>query len=271
LFRALANEGRVIYFRPHRFIPSDVIPLAETEIPTIALDGTALLLDIDGTLLDIASTPDGVAVPPDLKASICVLYERLGRALAFVSGRTLESIDALFSPPTLPAIGCHGAQLRPSADHIETVDIVPAHFGALFSDIATLAAGILVEDKQFSVAIHYRLAPEAEEQIVRRLLEHRDAIAAAGLQLLRGKAMVEIKSRAYNKGSALKALMSYPPFSGRRPVFLGDDTTDEDVFRVLPDFGGIGLSVGRRIQGAKGTFDSPADVRRWLAKLVLQD
>ena len=62
--------------------------------------------------------------------------------------------------------------------------------------------------------------------------------------------------------------MAYPPFRGRQPVFVGDDVTDEYVFAVLPEFDGLGFSVGREIEGLAGCFDDPAHVRGWLARLA---
>ena len=142
-----------------------MIQLEQTKIPPVDLSSSALLLDIDGTLLDIAPTPDRVFVSPLLRDTIAVLHERCGGAVAFVSSRMLELIDELFAPLTLPAVGCHGAQLRPSPELTMTADPVPAEFGVLLADIAKMAPGILVENKRFSYAIHYRLAPEAEEPI----------------------------------------------------------------------------------------------------------
>jgi trehalose 6-phosphate phosphatase len=63
--------------------------------------------------------------------------------------------------------------------------------------------------------------------------------------------------------------MKHAPFAGRRPIFIGDDTTDEPVFPVIPEFGGLGFSVGRRVAGVPGHFDRPRDVRRWLEILAV--
>src|ERR1700748_857903 len=73
---------------------------------------SALFLDIDGTLLDIARTPDAVVVPTELQLALVRLYDVLEGALAFVSGRSLVTIDRLFAPLRTAAIGCHGAEVR---------------------------------------------------------------------------------------------------------------------------------------------------------------
>ena len=68
-------------------------------------------------------------------------------------------------------------------------------------------------------------------------------------ELLAGKAVIEIKYAAFNKGSAVRDLMTYPPFAGRAPIFVGDDRTDEDAFKVVPEFNGQAMSVGRKLPG----------------------
>jgi trehalose 6-phosphate phosphatase len=62
--------------------------------------------------------------------------------------------------------------------------------------------------------------------------------------------------------------MKHAPFKGRRPIFIGDDVTDESVFAIMPDFGGLSFSVGRRVMGVADHFDEPRDVREWLARLA---
>jgi len=85
--------------------------------------------------------------------------------------------------------------------------------------------------------------------------------------LLTGKAVIEVKSVGFNKGSAVRELMSYPPFAGRAPIFNGDDVTDEAAFEVVPEFNGFAISVGRKVPGVNAVFHAPEDVRRWLDKI----
>ena len=86
--------------------------------------------------------------------------------------------------------------------------------------------------------------------------------------MLPGKFVFEIKRTGFDKGTGVRQLMRHAPFTGRKPVFLGDDTTDEAAFAVLPELGGTGISVGRRIAGAASCFETPHDVRTWLAELA---
>ena len=91
------------------------------------------------------------------------------------------------------------------------------------------------------------------------------------LELLPGKSVVEIKQTGFNKGTAVRELMTYAPFSGRRPLFVGDDMTDRDVFAIMPEFRGIAISVGDKVAGVDYCFDQPPDVRRWLEQISRVD
>lgn len=236
----------------------------------IVLSEAAILLDIDGTLLDFAPTPREVQVPASLRATLQRLYEKTGGAVALVSGRSLDDIGLLFAPLELPAVGGHGAELSlsPGAD---TGAVRPGPLDARvkrkLAQVRELGPGVLLEDKAHSLAIHYRLAPNKEEA-VRAAVEAICASFPEGLlEILPGNKVIEIKQSGFDKGTAVRELMRYPPFEGRRPIFIGDDTTDEMVFPVLPEFDGTGFSVGRRVAGAAGCFDSPSDVRSWLENI----
>jgi trehalose 6-phosphate phosphatase len=238
-------------------------------IPQFDFRRAALLLDIDGTLLDIAPTPEAVTVPNRLMETIEVLFQRASGALAFISGRRIATIDRLFAPLKLPSVGCHGAEFRARADgEIDEAVCLPEPLKRRIIEIAGITPGIRVEDKVHTIALHFRHAPGAGPALMRALVEQRAALMAADLQLLSGKAVIEIKPRWFNKGTGVSRLMRHPPFFGRVPVFLGDDTTDQDVFRMLPEYDGLGYAVGRNLQGAAFTFESPRDVRNWLTRLA---
>jgi trehalose 6-phosphate phosphatase len=85
---------------------------------------------------------------------------------------------------------------------------------------------------------------------------------------LPGKSVCEIKQTGFDKATGVRELMTHEPFRGRRPIFIGDDVTDESVFAIMPDLGGLAFSVGRRAQGVTDHFDEPRDVRAWLARLI---
>jgi trehalose 6-phosphate phosphatase len=170
----------------------------------------------------------------------------------------------------MPVIGGHGAEMRLSGDG-PISKRRPAPLGARLRRKLHALAGIdprlLVEDKLHSVAVHYRLALQREDLLKREV----EAIIAADreseAESLFGKAVIEVKPKHFNKGTAVAELMTCEPFAGRTPLFIGDDTTDEAVFAILPDLGGYGFSVGRDMSGADGVFESPQAVRAWLASL----
>jgi trehalose 6-phosphate phosphatase len=232
----------------------------------IALDRAALFFDIDGTLLDLAPTPDRVLVPPGLPGTLENLFRSTGGATAFLTGRAIAAVDLLFAPLRLPAVGGHGAEFRlaPEAP-VESAAPLPEGLRRGLKALEMIAPGILVEDKVATLSIHYRLAPETGPALRRALDEQRPQLNQAGLQILLGKEIIEIKPRLFNKGTGLLRMLRSEPFKGRTPVFFGDDTTDEDAFRVLPELGGIGISVGRRIEGATFMFETPTRLREFLA------
>jgi len=235
------------------------------------LSSTAILLDIDGTLLDLMPTPREVWVPPGLSRTLNGLLERTSGALALVSGRSLNDIDLIFAPEQFPAVGGHGAEMRLSADS----EAVAVHAPPLdkelkrrLATIAKLSPGILLEDKGYSLALHYRLAPHAEKAIYEAVSLIRADLPNAPIEVLPGKCVCEIKHSGFTKATGVRELMTHEPFKGRKPLFIGDDVTDESVFAILPDFDGVGFSVGHLVRGGAGHFDAPSDVREFLARLL---
>jgi trehalose 6-phosphate phosphatase len=246
----------------------DSVPVPRSLIPH--LNECAVLLDIDGTLLDLAPTPREVWVPPGLAKTLRRLHERTGGALAMVSGRSLNDIDLIFAPDQFPAVGGHGAEMRIRGTD-EAVSAAPSMDKELkrrLAAIAKLSPGILLEDKGYSLALHYRLAPHAEKAIYEAVSLIRADLPNAPIEVLPGKCVCEIKHAGFNKASGVRELMKQEPFKGRRPFFIGDDVTDESVFAIMPDMDGLAFSVGRRAKGVAGHFDAPSDVREFLAHLL---
>ena len=231
----------------------------------------AFLLDIDGTLLDLAPTPREVWVPPGLRETLSRLRERASGALALVSGRSLNDIDLIFAPEVFPAVGGHGAEMRISIDDEAVATHAPPMDKELkrrLAAIAKLSPGILLEDKGYSLALHYRLAPHAEKAIYEAVALIRSEMPEAPIEVLPGKCVCEIKQYGFDKATGVRELITRQPFRDRCPVFIGDDVTDESVFAIMPNLGGLAFSVGRRVQGVAGHFDEPRDVRAWLTRLI---
>jgi trehalose 6-phosphate phosphatase len=235
------------------------------------LNELAILLDIDGTLLDLMPTPREVWVPPGLTKTLNRLAERTNGAMALVSGRSLNDIDLIFAPDLFPAVGGHGAEMRIEPDSESVAAHAPPMDKELkrrLAAIAKLSPGILLEDKGYSLALHYRLAPHAEKAIYAAVSLIRADLPNAPIEVLPGKCVCEIKHSGFTKASGVRELMTREPFKGRRPLFIGDDVTDETVFAIMPDFDGLAFSVGRRAKGVAGHFDAPGDVREFLAHLL---
>src|SRR5438477_2865303 len=245
----------------------ETVPVPSSLVPH--LSETAILLDIDGTLLDLMPTPREVWVPPGLSKTLNRLLERTSGALALVSGRSLNDIDLIFAPEEFPAVGGHGAEMRVSGDAV--VNHAPPMDKELkrrLAAIAKLSPGILLEDKGYSLALHYRLAPHAEKAIYEAVSLIRADLPNAPIEVMPGKCVCEIKHSGFNKALGVRELMAHEPFKGRRPIFVGDDVTDEAVFGIMPDLGGLAFSVGRHATGVADYFDEPGDVREWLAHLL---
>jgi trehalose 6-phosphate phosphatase len=231
----------------------------------------AVLLDVDGTLIEIAPTPQEVRVPPALKHTLSRLRDRLSGALCLVSGRPLADLDWMFDPLRLPAVGGHGSENRldTNADIVRsTTPPLDPLLKARLVGIADDTPGIIAEEKTYSVALHYRLVPQSERSVRERIARICSDWPADAVEILPGKSVFEVKPRGFNKGIAVQALMQRAPFRGRRPIFIGDDVTDESVFAVLPAFDGLGFSVGRELAGTHGYFATPREVRRWLYDLM---
>ena len=229
----------------------------------------AILLDVDGTMIDIGPSPFEVHISADLGVSLQRLLGLTGGALALVSGRPIADLDKLFMPLKLPTVGGHGAELRVGGNEVTTsAKALPPDLRRQLAQAATHDPAIVVEDKGYSLALHFRNVPRHESWLLHHIATCCAAFPGEAIEVLPGKAMFEVKRPAVNKGESVRRLMRLAPFAGRMPVFIGDDVTDESVFQVLPDFGGIGFSVTRQFPGLAGIFESPAQVRQALQKLA---
>jgi trehalose 6-phosphate phosphatase len=236
-------------------------------MPPVSMN-TALFLDIDGTLLDMARTPDRVKVPVELLRALERIAHDLHGALAFVSGRSLESIDKLFAPFKPAAIGAHGGEIRGLDGAVARTAPLSDAVRNVFTGLAEHVPGLLLEDKICALALHYRLAPEARPVLEAAMEKHARLFEAEKVHILYGKAVIEARPLGIDKGSAVIKLARQKPFAGRAVLFGGDDTTDLDVFRILPRLGGRGFSVGKHFPGAEHVFDTPRAVRQWLVRLA---
>lgn len=231
--------------------------------PIDLLRGASLFLDFDGTLVDIAERPDAVMVDAPLVTLLGRLANRLDGRLAIISGRPRAEIDALFGGHRFAVGGSHGLELRWSDGRLDA-PAPPAGLHRVIAEMRPLAEthpGILIEEKPFGVALHYRAAPEAEADA--RALAGRLA-AETGLSLQIGKMVVELRLAGADKGAALDTFMTEPPMRGTRPVFIGDDSTDEAAFAAAARAGGHGILVGAGPTVAHYVLPDVPTTRAWL-------
>lgn len=227
----------------------------------------ALFLDVDGTLLEIAATPDAVRVPAALRNTLELASQRERGALALISGRTLASLDELFAPTAFPAAGQHGLERRNFAGEIwraavnqDALEVARTRL----QELQTLHRGLLLEDKHRALALHYRHAPNLARMLYDEVSLLQQQLAPH-LQLKPGKCVLELLPSGYSKRTAIEAFMREAPFSGRIPVFVGDDVTDEDGFAAVNDLGGYSIRVGESDNTtARFTFSSVSAVIGWL-------
>lgn len=228
----------------------------------------ALFLDFDGTLVDIAPRPDAVKVEPGLVSHLETLRGRLGGALAIVSGRPIAQLDGFLTPASLDAAGLHGVELRRdgtlSGGRPEDHPDLRRQVERLHAESAALGQ-VLIEDKGASVAVHWRLATEADAERAEALVRQAAEALGGEYRLQLGKAVGEIVPARATKAVAIRTFMAEPPYVGRRAVFLGDDKTDEIAFASVMEDGGVAIRVGDGETAAARRLPDPASVRALIA------
>lgn len=234
--------------------------------PIDLLTNASLFIDFDGTLVDLIDQPDDVIADEALRDLLDKLVRRKAANLAVVSGRSIAQLDAMLGPiaRSIAVSGSHGAEYRWNAITAhpvrpDTLDRVEEAFRAF----ADTAPGVLVESKSFGVALHYRRAPAAEvaaRKIAARLGDQFE------LAVQHGHMMVELRVPGSDKGVATRRLMAQSPMIGTRPIFIGDDLTDEAGFIAATELGGCGVLVGpARATAARYGLPNSTAVRAWLA------
>lgn len=232
--------------------------------PPDLLTGAALFLDFDGTLIELAETPDAIRVAPELGPLLGRLRDRLGGRVAIVSGRSVADLERYVPATNIPFSGSHGLELR-----LGDGTRVPLHAPAGLDEVRDRVRrfvqgrqGLLIEDKPAGVALHYRKAP-TEARTVTDFMEM--LAREAKLIVQKGNMVVELRPPGADKGDAVRAFMGQDAFAGARPVFLGDDLTDEHAFAAVTALGGAGILVGpSRSTKAQYRLKSVAAVAEWL-------
>jgi len=241
--------------------------------PPSACAAWAYFLDVDGTLVNIVERPQAVDVDSDLLDLIARLQAASGGAVALVSGRQIADLQDRLGALQLPLAGLHGLERRDSVGRLWIHAAPPEAKCAIKEKLAPVLArhaGLLLEDKGLTLAVHYRAAP-ALAAYVHRLMAGLLATFGAGMELQRGKRVLEIKPAGVDKGTAIAEYLNEPPFAGRRPVFIGDDVTDEQGFACVNARDGVSIKVGRGTSCARYRLSDVAAVRHWLGEALNND
>ncbi len=233
---------------------------------SLSLAETAFFFDFDGTLVELASTPDGIFVPRSVPDILAALRRATNGAVAVMSGRGIDNIDLFLQMPDLPVAGMHGAERRDSNGDVQRIGFNNERLLRMehaLEKTVTANPGMLLEIKGAALALHYRNAQDREpaaraatEQLVK---EYADAYV-----LQPGKMVYEIKPKDVDKGRAVRAYLNESPFTSRKPVFIGDDLTDEKGFAVVNEFDGLSIKVGPGDTVARVRIESVELLLDWL-------
>jgi len=235
----------------------------------------ALFLDFDGTLVSLAAHPDDVHVSPRLKALLGELVETYEGAVAVVSGRPLDQLERLLAPVSLPMAGIHGLEWRDADGSRHSAVDQPTQLASCRDALAAFVEdhpGLHYEDKGVSLTLHYRGAPELAEAC-REFFEAQHQALGDTFELIPGKCVLELRPSGYHKGTAVARLLDETSaFQARTPVFIGDDVTDEDAFRIVNARGGHSVRVGSQDETAATYYlESVQEVLTWLESLIARD
>ncbi len=244
----------------------------QSDLPTIRFNQSALFLDFDGTLVDLQATPDGVTVNERLRQLLLGVNQRTNNALALISGRSVESLDHLVKLPQLAISGSHGMQYRHSGE--SAIDVHPQVAPLPQRLIENCQAfcnrqQLLLECKPYSVAIHYRHAPEKQplvESFLQKLLLH-----TAQLEIQPGKLIRELKPAGIDKSSALDLFSQRAPFADRTPWYFGDDATDEHAFAWVNRHQGVSVKIGEGPTCAQYRLPSPSELISHIERHLLRE
>jgi trehalose 6-phosphate synthase/phosphatase len=266
--RALEQEGGA----ERRPTSADALDEAIGQLRGAAM--LAILLDYDGTLVPIAGTPDLAQPDPDLIALLTALARRPHTIVQIVSGRPRDTLDAWFGTLPIGLWAEHGAWFRtaPAGEWESALtdaccDWMP-EVRAVMEDFSASTPGAFVEDKDSSLAWHYRRAARgygrAQARELRLVLSK--ALVDRPIEIIEGKRVLEVRSRGVSKAVVVQRLLSRdaPPTA---IVALGDDRTDEELFAALPP-SAVTVHVGSGGSLARHRLHDPAATRSFLRALL---
>ena len=228
----------------------------------------ALFLDFDGTLVAIADRPDEVQLDLSTRKALMHLDTLLGGAVAIITGREIAAVDRFLDPLRLSIAGVHGLTRRDAQGHMHrrrSTAALPRRSRRRLHPLLQKHPALFLEYKYGAVALHYRSHPELEQACIALMETAVDELP--GVELKRGKMVVEAKAVGGNKGAAIADYLSEKPFAGRRAVFAGDDVTDEDAFVLVNARDGVSIKVGPGETNATYRAAGTGEFLAWLRQL----
>jgi trehalose 6-phosphate synthase/phosphatase len=231
----------------------------------------ALLLDYDGTLVPFASVPAGAQPDAELIELLGALCADARNHVAIVSGRLRRDLEAWFGGLPLTLVAEHGVWLRSRGSDWRMLRNLTADWKGRVRPILQLYVdrlpGALLEEKDFSLAWHYRRAdPEQASQRAKELVDDLAGYTRnIDVQVLEGNKVIEIRNSGINKGLAATEWLAGNPADF--VLAAGDDWTDEDLFRALPPTA-LTIRVGLASTAARYYLGGPSAIRRMLRELA---
>ena len=234
-----------------------------------------IFLDFDGTLVSIASTPDAVKLDPQVKKVLQDLSANPQNLLVVISGRSWAQLQTHVRLRNAVLAGNHGLEIRgrgltlpPKARRARKLRSFIERMAQKFRMAFHVYPGVLVEDKKYTLSVHFRNVPEPQKPVFKELIRFfKQKYGHFPVIWTQGKKVMEIRpSVSWNKGDTVEYLMKKNP--GAVPIAIGDDRTDEDMFRALKRLHGITIRVGHlKSSLADYYLSSPHDVKMFLQKL----
>lgn len=234
-----------------------------------------LLSDYDGTLTPIVSLPELALCPSDVKKYLEELRDLPGVHVAIISGRSLEDLRRKVGVSDIIYVGNHGLEIEhPDGRHKETLPSARTRevkrITQNLQNSLREIPGILFEEKGPILSVHYRNVPREFSEQIRHVMEEELQLWKGRWKMAPGKMIWEIQPNVdFHKGKAVMEILK--PFSrrGLLPIFLGDDQTDENAFRVLKGHG-ISVFVGPDNSPSEADYflQSPEEVHEFLSKCL---
>jgi trehalose 6-phosphate phosphatase len=225
----------------------------------------ALLLDFDGTIVPIQPRPEMVCLSLPTRRLIGRLTRLPKITVCIISGRRLADLRRRAKVPGVRYVGLHGGESDKKTS-IPPADKILERVKLLLKERLGSLAGIRLEDKGISFAVHYRGATHSAARRAGVLLRETLKPFGAHLYVLKGKKVWEVlPPEVEGKGRAVRLLLADLP-RGTLPIFVGDDVTDESAFAALPQ--GVTIRVGKNPRTkARFRLRNPEEVKIFLRKL----